>query len=309
MLTLDISIKILLPYLNQEDCFKSIKHAKNRHQIAPLTTSKCKKLSLWEGRHPLPHPSPPPPLPRRLFLPPPPPPPKKKKKKTFKSWLRHCTHLKYVGVVIDQHMDWAKHIDCIGKKIPKDIYLMTIIRPYITQQTALTFYKSVIQRRFDYWSVIWGNAGKGSLDNLHKLQNRALRIVLQVDWSSSSDLLRVLKVDDLSDRRDKHVLHMMHKIAHELIPGEFLKYFAPNEYHYGLRNARKCFEIPKHHTNFKKRALSYRGIKNWNKIPIKIKEMSYSTFKWMSRWPVYTMKRYAWLNYRYLFSCDNHIVL
>ena len=26
------------------------------HQIAPLTTSKCKKLSLWEGGHPLPHP-------------------------------------------------------------------------------------------------------------------------------------------------------------------------------------------------------------------------------------------------------------
>ena len=28
------------------------------HQIAPLTTSKCKKLSLWEGDTPLPHPSP-----------------------------------------------------------------------------------------------------------------------------------------------------------------------------------------------------------------------------------------------------------
>ena len=31
------------------------------HQIAPLTTSKCKKLSLWEGGH---HPPPPPPLAR-----------------------------------------------------------------------------------------------------------------------------------------------------------------------------------------------------------------------------------------------------
>ena len=92
-------------------------------------------------------------------------------------------------------------------------------------------------------------------------------------------MLRVLKVDNLSDRRYKHVLHMMYKIAYEMTPGEFLKYFAPKEYHYGLRNARKCFEIPKPLTNFKKRSLSYRGITNWNKIPIKIKEMSYSTFK------------------------------
>ena len=157
---------------------------------------------------------------------------------------------------------------------------MKRIRPYIAQQTALIFYKSVIQSRFDYCSVIWGNAGKGSLDKLLKLQNRALRSVFNVDWSlSSSDLFRVLKVDNLSDRRYfKHVLHMMYKIAHEMTPGEFIKYFAPKEYHYGLRNARKCFKVPKPHTNFKKRALSYRGIKNWNKIPIKIKEMSYSTF-------------------------------
>ena len=48
------------------------------HQIAPLTTSTCKKLSLWEGgggTHLLHTPSPPPPslasLPRTLFLPPP----------------------------------------------------------------------------------------------------------------------------------------------------------------------------------------------------------------------------------------------
>ena len=109
---------------------------------------------------------------------------------------------------------------------------------------------------------------------LMKSLSRALRSVLKVDWSfSSSDLFRVLKVDNLSDRRDKHVLHMMYKIAHEMTPGEFLKYFAPKEYH-GLRNARKCFEIPKPHTNFKKRALSYMGLKNWNKIPMKIKEMS-----------------------------------
>ena len=51
------------------------------HQLAPLTTSKCKKLSpLWEGGHP-----PPSPLARSapshiIFTAPP----------KIKSWLRHC---------------------------------------------------------------------------------------------------------------------------------------------------------------------------------------------------------------------------
>ena len=70
--------------------------------------------------------------------------------------INRVTHLKYLGVVIDQHLDWAKHIECIGKKISKDIYLMKRIRPYITQQTALIFYKAVIQSRFDYCSANMG---------------------------------------------------------------------------------------------------------------------------------------------------------
>ena len=48
--------------------------------------------------------------------------------------INRVIHLKYLGVVIDQHLDWAKHIDCIGKIISKDIYLMKRIRPYITEQ-------------------------------------------------------------------------------------------------------------------------------------------------------------------------------
>ena len=41
------------------------------HQIAPLTTSKCKKLSLSEGGHPPPRSGSVASLPRTLFLPPP----------------------------------------------------------------------------------------------------------------------------------------------------------------------------------------------------------------------------------------------
>ena len=57
-----------------------VENTGHMHQIAPLTTSKCKKLSLWEGGHPPPTPSPLPrsarsgfvaSLPRTLFLPPP----------------------------------------------------------------------------------------------------------------------------------------------------------------------------------------------------------------------------------------------
>ena len=71
-----------------------VENTGHMHQIAPLTTSKCKKLSLWEGGHPPPTPSLPPPPPSlaplarapslrslaRYFYRPP---------LKIKSWLRH----------------------------------------------------------------------------------------------------------------------------------------------------------------------------------------------------------------------------
>lgn len=194
--------------------------------------------------------------------------------------ISRVTHCKYLGVLIDEHLDWVKHIEYLGKKIAKDIYLLKRIRPYVTKQTALTFYTSIIQSRFDYCSIIWGNAGKGCLDKLQKLQNRSLRIVLQVDWYfPSKNLFDILKIDNLSDRRNKQTLHMMYKIAYDMIPGEFLKYFVPKEFYYGLRNAHKCFELSKPRTNFKKRSFSYRGIKDWNQLPRNLKDMSFTSFK------------------------------
>ena len=194
--------------------------------------------------------------------------------------ISRVTHCKYLGVIIDEHLDWIKHTDYLGKKIAKDIYLLKRIRPYLTQETALTYYKSIIQSRFDYCSLVWGNAGKGILDKLQKLQNRALRIILKVDWRfPSHSLYDILKIDNLSDRRNKQILHMMFKIAHDMIPGDFLKYFVPKEFHYGLRNAHKCFELPKPRTNFKKKSFQYRGIKEWNQLPRGLKDMSFNNFR------------------------------
>ena len=48
---------------------------------------------------------------------------------------------------------------------------------------ALIFYKGVIQSKFDYCDIVWGNIGKSSTRKLQILQNRALRTVMGVDWT------------------------------------------------------------------------------------------------------------------------------
>ena len=56
-------------------------------------------------------------------------------------FLKRVSHCKYLGIVIDEHLDWGKHIEYLCKKVLKDIYLLKRLRPYVTQQTALILYK------------------------------------------------------------------------------------------------------------------------------------------------------------------------
>ena len=35
--------------------------------------------------------------------------------------ISHVTHCKYLGVIIDEHLDWIKHTEYLGEKIAKDI--------------------------------------------------------------------------------------------------------------------------------------------------------------------------------------------
>ena len=100
--------------------------------------------------------------------------------------IHRVTHLKYLGIMIDECLNWNIQVEKIIKDITSSIYLLKRIRPYITQNSAMLFYKSIIQAKFDYCDVIWGNCGKGSLNRLQKLQNRALRIVLNVEWMYST---------------------------------------------------------------------------------------------------------------------------
>ena len=58
--------------------------------------------------------------------------------------------VKSLGVYIDNHLTWKKHVDKISKKIASAIGALKRIRPYMTTNTAVQVYQSLIKPHFDY---------------------------------------------------------------------------------------------------------------------------------------------------------------
>ena len=128
-----------------------------------------------------------------------------------------------LGMTIDQHLTWGRHVEEISKKISSAIGALKRIRPTITIGVANKIYKAIIQPHIDYCSTVWDGLGVTLLDKIQKLQNRASRIITQSNYyTSASNLLEELGWDNVSTRWKKQKAILMFKTLNNRAP-EYLR--------------------------------------------------------------------------------------
>ena len=141
----------------------------------------------------------------------------------------------------------------------KNMYLLRRLRPYIDQNVALAFFKSLIQCHFDYCSPVWSNASKSLLSKLQVLQNRSLRIVMNVDYRhSSNSLYTLLKLDRLDLRWWKQLACTMFRSMFNFYPAYLCELLSYRELVYRTRSGENKLLLFRPNTNYGKRSLRYR---------------------------------------------------
>ena len=93
---------------------------------------------------------------------------------------------KLLGVTLDCHLTWDKHIKNICSIVKGRLALLRRIKPFLSHNCTLRFYNSCIHNHLIYCSSAWGNCSLSSLTRLLRLQKRAARIILDADFSQSS---------------------------------------------------------------------------------------------------------------------------
>ena len=93
------------------------------------------------------------------------------------------------GIVIDDHLSWAPHIDYLCSTISSKISLLRHISIYVPQNIQKIFYQSYIQPLLDYGCNTWGNKTAANIERLSKLQKRAARIILRADFMTPSTIM------------------------------------------------------------------------------------------------------------------------
>ena len=80
---------------------------------------------------------------------------------------------KYLGVQIDNSLDWKEHIKVISSKVSKAVGFLRHAKLFLPEETLKTLYKGTIEPHFRYCCLVWGCSGVTEITQLQKLQHRA----------------------------------------------------------------------------------------------------------------------------------------
>ena len=99
------------------------------------------------------------------------------------------TSTKYLGIQVDQFLNWDEHLVTITKKVSRGLGMLRYAKRYLPLVNVQAMYKSLVEPHFRYCCPVSGLAGITALQKLQKLQNRAARIVTNSPYDAHSQPL------------------------------------------------------------------------------------------------------------------------
>lgn len=180
---------------------------------------------------------------------------------------------KFLGVYIDEDLNWKHHTAQISKKISKSLGILNRVKYILPRQILITLYLTMIHPYLIYCNIIWGGASLLALNRLVTLQKRALRLITCSYFRAPSNpIFRKLGILKLPDIYKYETLMFVYKFKHNLLPVccMHLLQLRTHSGHYHLRKE-SDFVLSTFRTLSRKRSVTIAGPELWNALPDLVK--------------------------------------
>ena len=87
----------------------------------------------------------------------------------------------FLGIYIDDKLDWGEHIQHISTKISSGAYAINKSKRLLSLENLKLMYYSLVHSHLNYGAILWGAAYHYRLNKLEKLQKRfAVYVMLHI---------------------------------------------------------------------------------------------------------------------------------
>ena len=199
--------------------------------------------------------------------------------------LERCKTAKYLGVILDEKLNWEPQIKHLKQKLSQSLGIIAKMRHYLNQKNMISLYYAFFYSHILYGILGWGSATQVRKKSLQILQHRVLRVLNKSSWKdkiTNKSLFLNSKLFEIDDIYKYELGKFMYLSNIKALPEIFENYFLSLEqkHNYNTRSkSKKNYFVDTVQTNFGKNSLKFKRIQLWNKLPSTIKSFSFFRFK------------------------------
>ena len=190
--------------------------------------------------------------------------------------------VKYLGVFLDQELNWESHVNFICSKIMKLAGAFHYISQFINNDSVLNIYYAYIFPHIKYGIEIYGACPAYVMNLLQATQTRLLKILFKIKpRESATEMFLKYKLLTCRQIYQLYTSLFVYKQQNRLLPVTFNEFYVRNS-----SKVQRCTRqsndiyINKYKTAQGQKTIKYIGGKLWNEIPEAIKLLPcFSLFK------------------------------
>ena len=190
--------------------------------------------------------------------------------------LKLSTHVKYLGVLLDEFLAWNHQFEHLASKLSRANGVMAKLRHFVPLPLLKTLYYAIFHSHLTYASIIWGQSLSQN-SKIGKLQKRCLRIITFSNFNAETlPLFSNLGIPNLQHWVFKCNITLVHETLNNLSPRALQNTlnFKTLSHQHNTRNLNlKLLERRKARTlNFGLKSIQYQSLLNWNQLLLNSKK-------------------------------------
>ena len=191
--------------------------------------------------------------------------------------IRNQTETKFLGMWLDQSLNWHSHIQKLILKIKRNKYLLNNGKHLMDHNTKRLVYYSHIASHLQYGMLLGGNnAGKKQLNKLQKLQTKCLELVQ--GNKANNNLNKTLGILSIEDMIKLENMKFGYKLIHWMLPQKIDETCLRDSRHesltkshqYSTRN-KKVPNLPRNMNKLYRESFLCKGPQSWLTLPVETK--------------------------------------
>ena len=190
--------------------------------------------------------------------------------------INRCNDHKFLGVHIDEQLNFKKHVDSLKSKISRNLGLMRKIKFIVPSSVLRNVYFAFINSHYTYAITTYGFSNSIQLSKLKKIIDKSLKLTLDMD-NFSLETCKRNKMLNFELALEFFSLIKIHKILYTQIHPYFsnrLNNYQINHTINTRNNTQAHLTLP--HMNYSKcqNAFIYKASQAWNKLPLSLRDQT-----------------------------------